>query len=237
MSKPPTPRFQYEKTQALLDEIRSRSNRSLQNLYAVIASECGGVVSGDSHLRQLASGHRFLTDENLAKLAKWAIGKQWGGAVARGAVAYVAPDDKSSVEVKRKKRHERYLMDDPVNRIVEGPMAMVEQERRRSVAALDAALSKMSPAGFTHSEVLYMVYSWLVKNPPTARRGKRQRNIVLVDDPQGRGLEAPIFPESLPPNFSLPEHHNGFPWNVECQVWTPWEGFEGLPPDRGGHTD
>jgi len=232
MSKPRTPQIQYQKTQALLDEIRSRSGKLLKDLYAALGQGSVGVASSETHLRQLASGHRFLTDEKLAQLAKWAIRKRWGGPAARAAVAYVAPTSGALAAAEREKRHKRYLTEDPVKRIIENPMAMAEQEKRRSVAELDAALAKMSPAGFSHADILYMVYSWLVKNPPTNKRGKRQRNIVLVDDPRGRGLEAPIFPESLPPNFSLPEHRNGFPWHVECLTRTSWGGFEGVPPRK-----
>lgn len=232
MSKPRTPPLQYEKTQSLLAEIGTRSGISWKNLYVVLEQGCPGLVSGESNMRQLANGHRFLNDEKLATLAKWAISKGWGGDVARAAIAFVAPTAESLLKAVQAKRREQYLKGDPVSRIIKNPMRLAEQEKRRSVAALDAALAKMSPAGFSHADILYMAYSWLIKNPPTNKRGTRQPNIVLSDDVQGRGLEAPVFPESLPGNFSLPEHRDGIPWKIECRVSTPWEGFKGISPDR-----
>ena len=232
MSKPRTPPLQYEKTQALLAEMHLLSGKYWKDIHAVLEQNCPGLVSSESKLRLLANGHRFLDDQKLATLAKWAISNKWGGEVARAAIAYVAPTDESLLKIKQAKRHERYLKDDPMDRIIKTPMLMAEQEKRRSLSNLDDALSKLSPVGFSHSEILYMVHSWLIKNPPTNKRGNRQRNIVLSDDVQGRGLEAPLFPESLPGNFSLPEHRNGVPWEIKCQVSTLWDRFEGVPPDR-----
>lgn len=232
MSKPSTPLEQFQKTKNLLLEIRSCSGMKWGDLYAAVDSTLPGLVSCESNVRQLGSGHRYLSGEELSRLAKWALKKGWGGDHARAAIAYVPPSDEEKQAIEQAKRHERYLQEDPMERVIHGPMRMVEQEKHRSVAALDEALAKLSPAGFTHAEILYMVYSWLIKNPPTSQRGSRQRDIVLVPDKEGRGLDGAIYPESFASNFALPEHRNGFPHFIKCLIRSHGEDWQDVLPDK-----
>lgn len=231
MSKPRTDRQQFIKTQSLFREVWGLASISWVNLFKVIDLEIPGMISGPSHLRQLANGHRFLADANLAKLSKWALLKNWGGDQARAAIAFIPPTQEELDELVSEKRHNQYLQADPLERIINGPMRTAAQERTRTAARLDAALVNLSPAGFSHADILYMVHSWLIKNPPTNKRGRRQRNIVLFDVPEGRGLDGPVFPESLPNHFSMPDDRDGHPCFIECKISRPWADFEFIPPD------
>ena len=232
MSKPTTPREQFTKTKELFGEIRSRSGKNWKELYAWLETRLPGLVSGESNMRQLGSGHRYLTDEKLANVAKQALLEGYDGEHARAAIAYIPPTEEERKAAVQEQRRERYVREDPMARLIEGPMRDAKEERRRCAAALGAALSRMSPAGFSHADVLYMVQSWLIKNPPTAERGKRKRRIVAVPEEHGPNLfERAIFPESLPNNFALPEHRNGMPHFIECRVRPIWQNWNGTPPD------
>lgn len=231
MSKPRTPSEQFQKTKNLLGELRSRSGKNWKELYAWIESSLPGLVSGESNMRQLGSGHRFLSDDELSRVAKQALLNGYGGEQAKAAVAYIPPSEAEIKRAERERRHERYLMEDPVERIMVGPMRMAGEEKRRRASALNEALSRMSPAGYSHAEILYMVHSWLVKNPPSIERGKRQGRIVFVQDDHENSLRRAIFPESLPSNFALPEHLDGMPHFIECHVRPMWENWNGTPPD------
>lgn len=231
MSKPRTNQRQFDKTQSLFREVSVRAAITSTALFKIVDLEIPGIVSDPSHWRQLANGHRFLTDAKLAKLSKWALLKNWGGDQARAAIAYITPTQEELDALERAKRHEQYLQADPIERIIVGLMRMSAQEKNRTAAMLDAALANLSPAGFSHADILYMVHSWLIKNPPTNKRGNRQRNIVLVDDPEGRGLNHPVFPESLPNNFSMPEDRDGHPCFIECKISRPWADCEFIPSD------
>ena len=231
MSKPRTKQHQFDKTQSLLREVSVRAAITSTALFKVVDLEIPGIISGPSHLRQLANGHRFLTNANLAKLSKWALLKNWGGDQARAAIAYIPPTQEELDALERAKRHEQYLEADPIERIINGPMRTAAQEKNRTAAALDAALANLSPAGFSHADILYMVHSWLIKNPPTNKRGRRQRDIVIADGADGRGLDRFVFPDSLPSNFSIQDHRDGHPCNIECKISRPWADFEFIPPD------
>lgn len=232
MSKPKTGRQQFEKTQSLLREIYARAGLTWIALFKAIDAESPGLVSGDSHLRQLGNGHRFLSDTNLAKLATWALLKNWGDDQARAAIAYTPPSQEELDEIDRAKRHDQYLQAYPLERIIEGPMRTAAQEKTRAAVALDVALANLSPAGFSHADILYMVHSWLIKNPPTNKRGRRQRDIVIIDGVDGRGLDRPVFPESLPSNFSIPDHRDGHPCSIEFKILRPWADFQFPPSDK-----
>lgn len=232
MSKPPAPFEQFQKTKNLLLEIRSRSGMKWSDLYAAVDSDLPGLVSCESNIRQFGAGHRYLSDEKLSGLAKWALTKGWGGDHARAAIAYVPQSEEEMQDIERAKRHERYLQEDPMERIIHGSMRMVEQEKRRCVVSLDLTLAKLSPAGFTHAEILYMVYSWLIKNPPASQRGSRQRDIVLANGTDGRGLDSAIYPESLASSFTLPEHNNGFPHFMKCLIRSHGGDWQVVLPDK-----
>lgn len=233
MSKPQTPREQFHKTQELFGEIRLRSGKNWKELYVWLETRLPGLVSGESNMRQIGTGHRYLTDEKLAEIAKQALLDGCGGDHARAAVAYIPPTEEEHKAAVREQRRERYVMEDPRQRLIHGPMRDALAERRRCTAALNTALSRMSPAGYSHADVLYMVQSWLIKNPPTAERGKRQRWIVAAPEEHGPNpFERAIFPESLPNNFALPEHRNGMPHFIECRVRPMWSDWNGTPPDR-----
>lgn len=232
MSKPPTPREQFNKTKELLGEIRSRFGKNWKELYAWLDTRLPGLVSGESNMRQLGSGHRYLTDEKLANVAKQALLEGYGGQHARAAIAYIPPTEEERKAAKQEQRHVRYVMEDPEQRLIYGRMRDAKEERQRCAAALDAALSRMSPAGYSYADVLYMVQSWLIKNPSTAERGKRQHWIVAAPEELGENpFEREILPESLPSNFSIPEHRTGMPHYIECQVKPMWENWNGTPPD------
>jgi hypothetical protein len=233
MSKPRTPVEQFYKTHELLIEIRSLSQLKWTDMYSKLIPAKLGFISGETHLRQLGTGHRFLSDANLSKLATWALSNEWGGDLARAAAAYIEPSRKEIDDLEMAKRHEQYLLADPMERVINNPMREAELAKRRSAAMLDGALSALSPAGYSHADIQYMVHSWLTKNPPTSDRGKRQRKIVLFDDPDTRGFDATIYPESLPTNFSLPEHRDGlFPCFIKCRFSTHVSTHSGSSPDN-----
>lgn len=233
MSKSKTPRIQYDKTTQLLGELKTLSKKNWKGLYVWMETRVPGLVSGECRMRQLGNGHRYLSDDNLAAIAQQAILAGYGGKRARAAVAYIPPSEEELKAAEQELRRERYVAEDPVERLTEGPMRSAHAERVRCAAALDAALSKMSPAGYSHADVLYMVQSWLIKNSPTAERGKRQSWIVAAPEEHGQSpFERAIFPESLPNSFAIPEHRTGMPHYIECQVKPMWENWNGTPPDK-----
>ena len=234
MSKPKTSLQQYEKTKSLLQEVKALASINWDNLFKVIDLEIPGMISCPSHLRQLANGHRYLTDANLAKLSKWAMLKNWGGNQARAALSFIPPTQEELDELERANRHDQYLEADKLERIINGPMRNAAQEKLRVSATLDSALTKLSPAGFSHADILYMVHCWLIKNPPSNMRGLRQRDIVTVDGADGRGLGWAVFPESLPNNFSMPDDRDGHPCLIECKISRPWADFEFRAPRKTG---
>lgn len=231
MSKPKTSQLQFDKTQSLLREVEALSARKLADLFRLVDSEIPGIVSDQSHFRQLANGHRFLTDAMLAKFSGWALQRNWGGDQARAARAYIPPTDEEVDALESAKRHEKYLQADPIERVVNGPMRATRHEQNRTAAMLNSALSDLSPSGFSHADILYMVHSWLIKNKPTCERGIRQSNIVLADFSDVRGLDSPVFPNSLPINFSMDGDRDGQACYIECKITRPWGSFELIPPD------
>lgn len=205
MSKPKAPLTQYKKTQALLNELFKLSKMKLwKDLYVEIEKKHPGIVTGRSHLGMLVNGHRFLTDANLYQIAEWAKSKHWAGKEARAALNYVAPSEGDLLADKQLKKSEQYNKSVDSMNIVKASKTL----RNTTVAALGDALAKMSPAGFSNSDVMYMVHSWLTKNPETSKRGKRQRQLAGWDLSMGGGLSMPLEPDVLPKNFVIEEHLN-----------------------------
>lgn len=206
-------------TGKLFTEIYSNSGKNWKQLYVWLDTNLPGYVSGESHMRQLGSGNRFLSDEKLACVAKLALKEKVGGECACELAVYITPSETEKKKEEKTRRSLRYICEDPVERLIDAPMRHANEERRRCAAMLNEALLKMAPAGYSCVDILYMVNAWLVKTPPSTERGKRQNWIVSAPEEIGpRTFERAIYPESLPSNFVLPEHLDGMPYFIECKV-------------------
>ena len=212
-------RDKHQSTKNLFAEISSISGKNWKEMYVWLDLKLPGIISGESHMRQLGSGNRGLSDIKLAGVAKLALQENYGGAYALESAAYIPPNDAELKEEKKTKRSLLYISEDPIERLIDGPMRHANEERRRCAAMLHDALSKMAPAGYSCSDVLYMVNSWLIKTPPTSERGKRQSWIVAAPEEIGQHtFERAIHPDSLPSNFVIQEHLDGMPYFIECRV-------------------
>ena len=207
------------KTKELFKEISFRSNLKWGDLLSEFELEMPDLVHGISHLRQLGSGHRYLSDEKLAQIGSWAIEKGWGGEYAQLASLYRPPTQREILTAKREKRHEQYLMRDPFKNLVVIPMKIAAEERERCEKTLGEALSKMLPAGFSSSETLYMVYAWLTKNYSNWQRGIKQRDLVFhISEFDQKTFNQPIIPELFSKEFSIPDHCDGSIYFIKCEV-------------------
>jgi hypothetical protein len=207
------------KTKELLKEIYLRSKLKWPSLLIHLELENPGLVHGISHMRQLGSGKRYLTDAKLAVIGNWAIEKGWGGTKAKLAIKYKPPTQRQLLAAKRENRHLLYLLKDPFKRLVTVPTKIAEEEKGRAEKKLGEALSKMLPAGFSSSETLYMVYAWLIKNSSNWQRGTKERNLVFyMSEFDQKTFNQPIFPELFSKEFSIAEHCDGSIYFIKCEV-------------------
>lgn len=212
---------QCEKTKNIFRELRFCSGKNWRELFVWLDSRLPGLVAGDSNMRHLGNGLRSLNDDELLSVSKLALSSGYSGKYLCAASTYIPPTDNEIDDKKKARRHEKYLADDPIEKVIHGPMRRAKEEKIRRVAELEETLAKLSPAGFSHAEILYMVYSWLVLNHPTSERGKRQAHLVLFREVfEGDPFQSPIIPESLPNNFVLPEHDEEMPYFIKCLVTT-----------------
>jgi hypothetical protein len=226
---------QRARTKAILNEIKDCSRQNWVDLFKSFDETVLGYISSYDRLRQLGSGARALSAEALACVARFAISKGWAGELCEFAALYVPPSKDEIAELLRKRRHREYLDQDPIERIIRGPMKMALAEQRRAVANLTQALSEMSPAGYSHAATLYMVYAWLMQNPPNNQRGKRQRPIVLArSEHQKSHFNEMFFPDDLPVNLLLAEHNEPCPYTISCKVTPIWESFNSVIADVAG---
>lgn len=207
------------KTKNIFREISMLSGKNWKELYYWLDLKLPGVVSGESHMRQLGAGNRSISDEKLAVVAKLALHENIGGNFSQESAEYIPLSDEEIKELKKRKRSQRYLSESPKERLIDGPMRDASAERRRCAAKLDEALSTMASAGYSCVDVLYMVNSWLIKTPPKVERGSRQNWLVSAPEELGNNtFSRAFYPESLPRNFVLPEHLDGMPYFIECSV-------------------
>jgi len=198
-------REKREATRKLLAEIKEKSGRTWSDLSIMLEVDLPKNNYSYERLKKCASKNStvYLHENEMIRIAQWAISKKFGGDVCTKISQHIELDD-DDVELNK---HIRRNANENIDWKRQDDLISMQKNRRKkaekkATLQLKASLDEVCRAGFSPAEVLYMTYSWLSLNYKKLSQEIVLPGVVEVGDPNFRFVD----PSMLPPTLVLPTY-------------------------------